>query len=93
MISTKDGFKLSTGKEFYANCSLLSVSPSTHALFEGYDGDVSEMTFNESTKQCDPMFTPEERHEISQYMQNLWAAWEMEPATSDGDSAQEQYHG
>ena len=59
MKSTSEGFILSNGKEFYANCSILGINDALDISY-GYDGGV-----------CDE-FTKEERQEIAKYMIGLW---------------------
>ena len=70
MIETKDGFRLTTGKEFYANGSILGLSPTSLDLCEGYDGIV-EMDGAEP----EGRFTDAERQEIANYMISVWRAW------------------
>lgn len=69
MIREDDGYKLSTGKTFYANCGILGVGESlrevrTISISEGYDGGIEAEDF-----------TPEERKEIADYAIKLWGEW------------------
>ena len=72
MIEIDDGFRLTTGKEFYANNGILGLSPMCPALFEGYDGTVDDGT----------VLTDAERHEVAEYMISVWRAW-AEPRSSE----------
>ena len=62
MKETDRGFKLSTGKEFYAYANLLSPD-SGGKLAYGYDGRVSEK------------LTKAEKQEIADYMIARWQKW------------------
>lgn len=64
MIQTEDGYKLSTGKEFYANCGILGLAPDGDVT-EGYDGTVAGRS----------EFTPDERREIADVMIKAWKEW------------------
>lgn len=84
MEPTKYGFKLSTGKEFYANRSILGLSPELGEyrnrlyITEGYDGGVAEDRAPSEYSE-NPPFTSEERHEIAEYMAALWRQWAEQP--------------
>ena len=69
-----DGFRLSTGTEIYANKSILGLSPTDSAIFEGYDGCVYD------PDESDPMqkLSPAECAEIAEYMIELWQKWKSE---------------
>ena len=56
------GFKLSTGREFYANFLLLCPTEDSMELYQGYDGWVDRAS----------SFTIEERKEIAAYMIARW---------------------
>lgn len=71
MIKTKDGFKLSTGKEFYAYRHTLGLSVVDNELTFGFDGD----GFNGSAELKEMNFTPAECREIADYMINVWNQW------------------
>lgn len=89
MTPTKKGFRLSTGKEFYANRNILGLGPvgeyeSRLSLTFGYDGGVSEDQEPNEYAENKP-FTPEERNEVAEYMIALWREWAAlppEPAES-----------
>jgi hypothetical protein len=76
MERTGDGYRLSTGKEFYANLGLLSVHPADPMVCsEGYDGGVAESQVREEWEddaESAEKFTPAERREIAEFMIALW---------------------
>ena len=55
------GFVLSTGREFYANCGILGMDIFGSGITEGYDGGVDEEEF-----------TRKEKREIAKYMIRAW---------------------
>lgn len=63
MKKTGNGFRLSTGKEFYANRHILGLGyfQKSLVIFEGYDGGVDAKNFSQ-----------EEKKEIAEYMIDLW---------------------
>lgn len=62
MEADRSGFKLSTGKELYANFLLLCPTEDGMELYQGYDGWVDRAS----------SFTLEERKEIAAYMIARW---------------------
>lgn len=54
-----DRYKLSSGKEFYANHGIIGIAPDLE-ISEGYDGGLSWQ------------FTKEDKREIAEYMIKLW---------------------
>ena len=96
MEPTDKGFKLSTGKEFYANLSILGLGPKREyedrlGLTYGYDGGVSEDREPNEFAENAP-FTPAERREIADYMIALWQEWAALPpedAVPSGNSSRE----
>ena len=76
MIETDEGFRLTSGKEFYANGGILGLSPTSLDLCEGYDGIVEMVGPNEKPyPDAEVVFTDAERQEIADYMISLWRAW------------------
>lgn len=70
-LDNDEGFILSTGKKFYANCRIIGISPPGEdgkivGISQGYDGGIY-------TK-----FTKKEKLEIAVYMKNLWMDWAQE---------------
>lgn len=63
MIKTKDGFRLTTGREFYANRNLLSIG-----IFDVHPGETDEYEG----------WTPAEKAELADYMIAPWAQFEAE---------------
>jgi hypothetical protein len=55
-----DGYVLSSGRRFYANRGLLSISPAME-MGEGYDGGVDDIEWS-----------PAERREVAEFMIALW---------------------
>lgn len=74
MTPTKDGYVLSTGREFYANNGIIGLSPEfgRGALAEGYDGGIlcEPNCWNEAQQ-----WTAAERTELADYMIALWMKW------------------
>lgn len=76
----RDRFRLSTGREFYANCGIVGMSPSyadrdgdyTDTLPEGYDGGI---TINDKWSEPESYWTGAEQHELADYMIALWERW------------------
>lgn len=68
MKLNNDIFKLSTGKEIYANCGILGICEygKKISISGGYDQGINEEYEN---------FTKEERQEIARYVINLWEEW------------------
>lgn len=73
MEETKDGYKLSSGREIYANRGIIGISPinlksddgwDVRNLPYGYDGDFSV-----------DGWTSDEREELAGYMISLWTQW------------------
>lgn len=83
MEPTGDGFKLSTGREFDANRSILGIDPTELPLrlTEGYDSSVreDEPDYVNDKSYRDDAFTPAERQEIAEYMIALWRQWASQP--------------
>lgn len=81
MEPTEDGFKLGSGKEFYANRSILGLARGDDgrlSMTYGYDGGVAEDDgLNEFAENAP--FTPEERMEILGHMIGLWTEWAKQP--------------
>lgn len=67
----EDRYSMNNGKEFYANCGIIGLSPkechyeNDWYIHEGYDGGIFESR----------EFTKEERKEISDFMINQWREW------------------
>jgi len=60
----KDGYKLSSGREFSANCGIIGLSPKEEygwEVHEGYDGGI-----------YDEEWTPDEKRELADFMIDLW---------------------
>jgi len=64
----RDEFVLSSGRQFYANCGIIGLSPHDDHVHEGYDGPVW-MDMDDDT------WTPEEKRELATYMIALWMRW------------------
>ena len=64
MIRIEEGYKLSTGKQFYAYDGILGMAPDGDLTY-GYDGVVDVY----------PSFTPSERREIADAMVEAWKEW------------------
>lgn len=61
----RDHYRLSTGREFYANRGIIGIDEEGIGVSEGCDGG---LCFR-------PMLTEEERHEIASFMAERWAKW------------------
>ena len=74
MKLTSDGFVLSTGREFPANCHLLGIND-TLEITEGYDDVIDEACDHAYLNDDLNPFTPEERREVADYVISLWNEW------------------
>jgi len=79
---TEDGFRLSSGREFYANDHLVSIARDADGTFrirQGYDGYLSGATGGEYDEpdpgERDPNWTAEERRELADFMIAQWTAF------------------
>ncbi len=74
---TRDEYRLSTGRVFYANRGIVGIEPKadgTLEVTEGYDGGVSV----DGSEFCDPPrppWTQAERAELATYMSEQWATF------------------
>lgn len=75
MEPTDEGFKLSTGREFYAYAGILGLNEDCMSLFYGFDGDVWEGSKHNQGSPHSIPFTVEERREIADYMKARWDQW------------------
>ena len=75
MTETKIGYRLSTGREFYAGESTLSVSPGDDRIFYGYDGFTHTKAVHEFDHVDGGDWTAEERAEVADHMIAVWQAW------------------
>lgn len=76
------GYVLSTGRAFYANCGVIGISgeeverdPEDAVIVrEGFDGDIriAESKWADDTSED---WTPDERRELADYMIALWQRW------------------
>lgn len=86
MERTADGYKLSTGREVYANGGIIGIGErASGSLFasQGYDGHLSgDDSFVVDAEDLDELFTPAERQEIAAYMIKLWQEWATLPLIS-----------
>lgn len=73
----KEQFKLSSGREIYANQYVLGISPHDCGLFGGYD-DRLFYCANSRMIDTEPL-TTEEKAEIADYMIALWGQWKKMP--------------
>lgn len=67
----RDWFRLSSGREFYANCHIIGLVKEHDGQFEvheGYDGSIDLKSYGD-----DPDWTPAECAELADYMIALWA--------------------
>lgn len=76
MQPTEDGYVLSTGKAFRANCGILGLRvKDVRICHEGYDGSVLESHDRDvwmDEAEYPQSFTAHERREIADYMIALW---------------------
>jgi len=78
MIPTKRGYRLSSGREFYANGQILGITRDGR-LTEGYDSEIElEWRDPEGEEWSDTPFTVAERREIADYMVARWLVWAEE---------------
>lgn len=68
MNETDDGFRLSTGREFYAFAGILGIDANGDISY-GYDGRIH----TEGDEDGWGPWTPEERKEVATYVMGLWA--------------------
>lgn len=88
MMRTKDGYKLTSGREFYAYNGMLSIGPEQpNECAYGYDGDVVESWLvgpdDPLRDPVDEPFTPAERREIADFMIRLWQQFKSASLTVD----------
>jgi hypothetical protein len=72
----KETYRLSSGREFYANGGLVSLAQNDDGTFEireGYDGsvDIEANEYDDEQK----AWSPEERRELADYMIALWTSF------------------
>ena len=83
MERSDKGYRLSTGREFYANGGILGIKPDDPTICtEGYDGGVMESWPREhwmDAADAEPSFTLEERAEIADHMIALWQRFKIGP--------------
>lgn len=94
MERTEKGYRLSSGREFYANGGLISISINRYgewSIAEGYDGDM-----NGATGAADPdvsdlregerpeNWTVDEQRELADFMIAQWAAFKASLESSHG---------
>lgn len=83
-----DHIRLSTGREFYANLTILGLpwNPDrADELTYGYDGYVGEDAPDPPDGwRVTPEFTPEERREIAEHMIARWLEWAASPLGGEG---------
>jgi hypothetical protein len=93
-----DHYRLSSGREFYANRGIVGMSPEFAAgengysgcFAEGYDGE--EYTRKSHPESLTDEWTPAERQELADYMSALWQQWaasQPSPQPSAEDIARE----
>lgn len=82
MEKTADGYRLSSGREFYANDGLVSIARGADGTFvirPGYDGYLSGATGDEYEEpdpgERDPNWSAEERRELAAFMIAQWTAF------------------
>lgn len=83
-----DTYRISTGKEFYANRGILGLNIEEDKVFgsylyDGYDG----FNWTDGSKNSLEL-TQEERKEIADYMINLWKQWGEYSATKPQEGNQ-----
>jgi hypothetical protein len=73
---TDKGYRLASGREFYANDKLLSIARDADGTFrigQGYDGTLPGAT--DSDYDEEENWTPEERRELADFMIAQWTAF------------------
>ena len=76
MEPTKNGYRLSTGREIDSHLGILGISADTKRvrdLYDGYDGIVFSPHLENDVPEC--RLTRTERAEISTFMIALWQQW------------------
>jgi hypothetical protein len=68
-------YRLTTGTVFYAHRGILGLAPDGTALFNGYDGEVTEGSERPPYDEDDRRFTAAERAEIADSMIARWTKW------------------
>lgn len=71
-----DGYRLSTGREFYANRGIVGLSDSDDEnVTEGYDGGIDMDASGEGQEWGQSAWSEAERHELADYMIEKWTRW------------------
>lgn len=76
-------YRLSTGREFYANCGVIGMSEShaedteSDSLPQGYDGGIALDDMNE----LETEWTVAEKQELADFMIELWVTWKKTNST------------
>lgn len=76
---TKGGFKLSSGREVYANRQIVGINH-TLDVHEGYDGTLW-LRHDKSLFEGNTPLTHEERQEIADETCRLWKLWAAKEGT------------
>ena len=74
-VISNDNYRLSTGREFYANHLIIGMDPSLECVYYGYDGHIQGACRHETTKNITDLkesWTLSERQELANYMIKLW---------------------
>ncbi len=80
MERTAKGYRLTSGREVYANRGMIAISRAADGTFtvgEGYDGMILGATGEEYVEDGDEPtnWTREERLELAEHMVNMWRAY------------------
>lgn len=73
-----DTIKFSSGREAYANCGIVGISPEL-AISEGYDGHIGWPTpewWDEESRQA--RLSSDDMRELADHMMILWAKFKAE---------------
>jgi hypothetical protein len=87
-----DRYRLSTGREFYANRGIVGMSPQfadrhqeyNDCVPEGYDGSIC---VNDRWSEPEEYWTGAEQHELADYMIALWQRWKSAVIVSGNQDA------